>query len=168
MGGARPLHIAPRAGEHPERPLMETNHRAGMSHGSVRGREPPLLARPADPGLVQAQGPDWVAGQPPIKMAGRHLRQTPFGRPADEPGAMAMQRHLLERHGFRFGCTLIISSLRMSSSLGRHRQFPNPSEIRPAPPHMRLPARLGISVGLVAAQSALRVIGPWCSSASMP
>ncbi|MFM7550948.1 MAG: hypothetical protein ACKO8I_19210, partial [Cyanobacteriota bacterium] len=27
----------------------------------------------------------------------RHLLQTPFDRPAEGPGAMAMQRHLLER-----------------------------------------------------------------------
>lgn len=70
---------------------------------------------------------------------------------------------------FRDACPLLVSSLRISSSLGRHRQFPNPLQKQILPPaHVRLPARLGIPIGVVAAQAALRVVGPWSSSASMP
>ena len=56
MGSARPLHVAPRAGEHRERALVETDHRAGVGHGSERCRGTSTHSKAAGPGLVQAQG----------------------------------------------------------------------------------------------------------------
>ena len=56
MGGARALHVAPRAGEHRERTLVETDHRAGVGHGSECSRVSSTLSKAG--GWTRGDGDD--------------------------------------------------------------------------------------------------------------